>query len=924
MKSNLNRAKPAHADARAAWQEQLSKQANPELAHALCQRESELLPRFDYYYQRLQTLPRRWRRGVQRSLRLSLAGVGLALALGQRPALAATINVDGAACNLIDAIHAANTDIATGGCPAGSGADTLVLPANSTITLGTVDNTTFYSGPGLPVVSSLITIEGNGTTIKRSSADGTPLFRILVVSATGDLTLNDATISGSGSQFSYSADGGIVNDGSLTITNSTISENDGNNGGGIHNRGSLTITDSTISSNGTGDYGNGGGILNDGSMTITNSTISNNGGGRGRGGGIYNVGPATITNSTISGNFCGRYSSGGGIFNGSSLTITDSTISENHTDYGGGVDNRGEMVIANSTISENSAELGGGVNNRGEMVIANSTISGNSGYVFGGGINDEHGSLAISNSTVSGNYSTYPGGGIVIFNGGLLTLSRTIISGNRNYLHDRFPYGADIFEDGGSVTADDYNLIGDSSKTNAEAFEHFTPSATDITATSDGTHPTALGNILNTTLANNGGPTETHALVAGSPAIDANPTDAGCPPADQRGVPRPVDGDGDGIARCDIGAVEFTASAFEPQILSLGDSNGDGSQDIAALVQDSAAGTVKAYVKDAENGASIKTVAFDGAFTPTHFASLPDTNGNGAPELVVVGKKPTTGLVRAEIRDSLSGQLLNEIFYNSDFIPKQLSIVPDLNGNGADELALLVKYVSKNKLKAVVKDSMTDAWLGTFGFDVTFEPKDMLVLPDQNGNGGPELGVLAVKDAAARADKIETRDLLSGALISNTWINKKFDPKEMTLLSDRNGNGFPELGILMTGSVKAEVRDSKTGKIIKNVWYDKNYRPIKMVAVPDIDGGGAEELAVLGRFESKNRLRATLKDSETADVVSNVGFNKDSTAHDFAVIDDINGNTASELVMLGTRDGKLRADIKDAETGKFIRSIKIP
>jgi hypothetical protein len=98
-------------------------------------------------------------------------------------------------------------------------------------------------------------------------------------------------------------------------------------------------------------------------------------------------------------------------------------------------------------------------------------------------------------------------------------------------------------------------VFGHQGLTNAQAFENFTPGPLDITATSNGNTPTALSAILNTTLANNGGPTRTHALVPGSPAIDTV-TDGTCPPpaTDQRGVPRFQDGDG-GVA-CDSGSFE--------------------------------------------------------------------------------------------------------------------------------------------------------------------------------------------------------------------------------------------------------------------------------------------------------------------------------------------------------------------------------
>ena len=110
----------------------------------------DLLPRFAGCYQRLTRLPRRLRRQLQRRWRRSLAAIALLLALGQAPTLAATINVDGASCTLIDAITAANNDVATGGCAAGSGADTLVLSAGSTHTLIEAEDSTEAARPACP------------------------------------------------------------------------------------------------------------------------------------------------------------------------------------------------------------------------------------------------------------------------------------------------------------------------------------------------------------------------------------------------------------------------------------------------------------------------------------------------------------------------------------------------------------------------------------------------------------------------------------------------------------------------------------------------------------------------------------------------------------------------------------------------------
>jgi hypothetical protein len=584
--------------------------------------QPELLPRFAAYYTQLWALPRRVRRALQRQWRLPLASVALLLALGQSPGLAATIPVS-AGCTLIDAITAANTDAATGGCPAGSGADTLVLPAGSTQTLTEVNNST-YGPTGLPVITSTITIAGQESTITRDPES--PDFRIMAVGSTGELTLQETTVSGglspmlgrgvSGDLTFYSG-GGMANYGGMvTVMHSTITNNAtaeycdeygdcyASSGGGVYNNGTLTITNSTITGNTTRSVG--GGVDNNGTLTLTNSIISGNsavfsGGGvvnsyygtgtvlnstlsgntvsisggiysDGNGGGVSNYGTLTLTNSTITGNTASAFfgGTGGGVVNFGTLTLTNSTITGNTTDssyhgftagHGGGVANVfGTGAVLNSTISGNATEEGGGVYNNGALTILNSTITGNTTSAFfgggtGGGV-DNNGTLTILNSTITGNTASafYYGGNGYGGNGGgvnntyTLTLARSLVSGNTART------GPEI-SNSGTLLADNHNLFGVDGTAGVEGFS---PGPTDIVPPAG----VLLPDILDPTLALNGGPTQTHALVPGSPAIDAGGavcTDANNAPllTDQRGRPRLVDGDGDGTAACDIGAFEF-------------------------------------------------------------------------------------------------------------------------------------------------------------------------------------------------------------------------------------------------------------------------------------------------------------------------------------------------------------------------------
>ncbi len=281
-----------------------------------------------------------------------------------------------------------------------------------------------------------------------------------------------------------------------------------------------------------------------------------------QGGGILNNGKLTINRCTISGNYSSQNddlsmsisSIGGGIANTGELTINNSTISENGGIFdvgsGGGIYNSrsGKLTINNSTISGNRAHsfeaFGGGIDNYGMLIINNSTISGNIS-IHGGGISNQFdGKLTINNSTISRNSASF-GEGILIgvpweFDpiNATVELQNTILAGNPASTTNT---NSDCDNSRGKIISLGNNLIGNASGCN------ITLQNSDLT-----------GEALLGPLADNGGPTFTHALLEGSLAIDAGSIEI-CPSTDQRNLQRPLDGNSDNIARCDIGSYEYGA-----------------------------------------------------------------------------------------------------------------------------------------------------------------------------------------------------------------------------------------------------------------------------------------------------------------------------------------------------------------------------
>lgn len=295
-----------------------------------------------------------------------------------------------------------------------------------------------------------------------------------------------------------------------------------------------------------GSIQGGGGILINGGNTvaITNCTVSSNQANSGSG--IKNLGTATITNSTISGNGFDSHAvgQGGGISNDGAMTITNSTISGNFAYY------------PSSDYTNNNGK-GAGIFNTGTVTISNSTISGNYAHDRGGGaIYNNGGTVTLVNCTVFHNHGAGDAGMGIDNQGGTVNAKNSIIAANTD-LGGQNP--VDVY---GTLTSQGYNLIGSNLKM------IITPMTGDQIGTPESPIDPMLG-----PLQDNGGPTFTHGLLNGSPAIDKGGGGTGLT-TDQRGRPRPVrynvsipePAGGDGS---DIGAVELSPIQFDAPTYSV-------------------------------------------------------------------------------------------------------------------------------------------------------------------------------------------------------------------------------------------------------------------------------------------------------------------------------------------------------------------
>lgn len=433
----------------------------------------------------------------------------------------------GAGCSLREAIQAANTDAAFGGCSAGSGADTIDVPPG-TFTLTRTGANEDGNVTGDLDITANVAIVGAGAGL--TAIDGNQADRVFEVRGMSVAwSVSDISIQHGGGS---SVNGGaIFNAGVLTVTRSTLRDNVGVSGGAVYSAGVVTV---------------------DQSIVLGNSATN--------GGAIYHASGASVSviSSTLRDNVASV--AGGGVYlTGLTSPITGSLL-----------------ILSASTVRENSAASAGGVYLNGSGQIRNVTFSGNSATSGGGLVKASIDAADLTNVTFSGNAAS-TGGAVLVQSGSPLSF--------RAVLLDTGTSGANCV---GSVTSRGSNISDDASCFFSNGYDQV---VTDL----------VIG-----PLASNGGPTETHALLEGSPAIDAvrgscsvdGTMNTQIITVDQRGVGRPADGNGDTVLACDVGAYERPAGV-RPTVTQIPDQR---------TTHDSPTGLIAVRVNDADTPLSDLTL----------------------------------------------------------------------------------------------------------------------------------------------------------------------------------------------------------------------------------------------------------------------------------------------------------------------------
>ncbi len=297
-----------------------------------------------------------------------------------------------------------------------------------------------------------------------------------------------------------------------------------------------------------------------------------------------------------------------------------------------------------------------------------------------------------------------------------------------------------------------------------------------------------------------------------------------------------------------------------------------------------------------------------------------------------IGHTTTSGAIMEPVGSSTIAPQNDDLagvhsIYNID----DVVVLDDFNGDGAQELVPIRRFLPSLKGRVHVRESNDGALLRTFSYFSGYTPTTTFVASDRNGNGVPDLAAVQRRNSDGRT-LVEVRDPSTGANVGNIWFSPGHTPREAIAIPDISGNGVEEFVVLHTrdsdGAVAAQIRDSNAGAFVRNVYFSPGFHPVDMALVPDVNGNNAPELALAMIQQGSSRGIVQIRDLGTGSVISSIWMPTGYALYNVAVINDSNGNGAPDIAALvkriddpSTNSGPIAVRIGDTSSGNAVRTI---
>ncbi len=311
---------------------------------------------------------------------------------------------------------------------------------------------------------------------------------------------------------------------------------------------------------------------------------------------------------------------------------------------------------------------------------------------------------------------------------------------------------------------------------------------------------------------------------------------------------------------------------------------------LAAFHHDYGAGPVRVAIRDAAPESPEYELKFSDNLKPVSFDKVPDMNGNGYEEMVVVSRFP----VVAEVRDSLDGRRVSRIQLGAHLEPVTATVTT--GAGGSPQLAVVLRNESTDRLMLRVHDLASGAPVNTIDFIRTFEPVDVAVIPA--AVGGRNYAVLAQNPVAGAPHKVEIRSE-NGTTVGNWWMSPEVMPIEFEAAGTA---GDPALVVLRhdVAAVRPIVRQVYpiSGGDLLGPRFTQDDTPVAMAVIPDTNNNGANQIVLLNE-RSDRTVRGESRDAGDGLVDYRVRMDWIFEPRDVLHVGAVTGFSASAVALAG-------------------------
>ena len=364
-----------------------------------------------------------------------------------------------------------------------------------------------------------------------------------------------------------------------------------------------------------------------------------------------------------------------------------------------------------------------------------------------------------------------------------------------------------------------------------------------------------------------------------------------------------------------LGGTSPPAPTRKPGALALPDLNADGVADLAVIRESPA----RAEIRSGQNGALLRTIGFlDSIFWILDADVLPDSDGNGVPELAMLGERKSDGRGVVEMRNLSGTEAPRQVWFATDHLPYSLAVISsDADNNGVAELAVLSTRSSDGRGLVEVKNAAgptnpTSIWMGT-----GLAPSDLEVIEDADKNGVPEVAVMSTRSSDGRI-VVEVRNAVGATNPNSVWFMAGNTAIDLAVIGDKDGNTVPEVAVLSSrnsdGRNVLEIKNAAGPTAPTSVWFMSGNTAMAVEGVDDADGNSTPDVAVLAERDSDGRVLVEVKNVAGATAPRALWYPTGFGALDLVVLPDVDGNGVKEAgaLLIRSSDGRLLVEARNA------------